>query len=146
MNSKIKKLAIKYKIYIKYIISGCTGALVNLSTLFILTEFANLYYLLSAIVAFFVSLAVGFNLQKRWTFRNNDKKVFKQVALYFVITSANLFINMALLYFLVEKLDVWYMLAQVIIYGSLSIFSFILYKFVVFRDGTREKIESEFYE
>ena len=133
MNSKIKELAIKYKIYIKYIISGCTGAFVNLATLFILTEFAHVYYLLSAIAAFFVSLAVGFNLQKRWTFRDNNKKVFKQAALYSIITSANLFINMALLYFLVEKLDVWYMLAQVVIYGSLSVFSFILYKFLVFR-------------
>ncbi|MCK5320496.1 GtrA family protein [Candidatus Parcubacteria bacterium] len=133
MNSKIRELAVKNKIYIKYVISGCTGALVNLSTLFILTEFAHIYYLLSAILAFFVSLAVSFNLQKRWTFQNNDKKVFKQIIIYFIVTSSNLLINMALLYFLVEKLDVWYMLAQVVIYGSLSIFSFILYKFLVFR-------------
>ena len=133
MLKTIKDLILKYKVYIKYIISGCTGALVNLSTLFILTEFAHVYYLLSAVIAFFVSLTVGFNLQKKWTFRDDNKKVFKQVALYFTITGANLFINMSLLYFLVEKLDVWYMLAQVIIYGSLSIFSFILYKFLVFK-------------
>ena len=133
MGEKIKKLAIKYKIYIKYVISGCTGAFVNLATLFILTEFANIYYMVSAVIAFLVSLSVGFNLQKRWTFQDNNKKVFKQVALYFVITSTNLLINMALLYFLVEKLDVWYMLAQVIIYGSLSVFSFIMYKFLVFK-------------
>ncbi|MEA1962813.1 MAG: GtrA family protein [Patescibacteria group bacterium] len=133
MNNKIRELAIKYKIYIKYIISGCTGALVNLATLFILTEFAHIYYLLSAIIAFFVSLAVGFNLQKKWTFRDNNKKVFKQAVFYFVITGANLLINTALLYFLVEKLEIWYMLAQVVIYGSLSIFSFVLYKFLVFR-------------
>jgi len=137
MNSKIKELAIKYKIYIKYVISGCTGAFVNLATLFILTEFAHVYYLLSAIIAFFVSLAVGFNLQKRWTFRDDNKKVFKQATLYFVITSANLLINMALLYFLVERLDVWYMLAQVIIYGFLSIFSFLLYNFLVFKKEER---------
>ncbi|MCK5511108.1 GtrA family protein [Candidatus Parcubacteria bacterium] len=137
MDIKIRELAIKYKIYIKYVISGCTGAFVNLATLFILTEFVHVYYLLSAIVAFFVSLAVGFNLQKRWTFRDNNKKVFKQVALYFVITGANLLINMVLLYFLVEKLNVWYMLAQVVIYGSLSIFSFISYKFLVFRKEER---------
>ena len=133
MSEKIKKLILKYKIYIKYIISGSTGALVNLTTLFVLTEFAHVYYLLSAILAFFVSLAVSFNLQKRWTFQNNDKKVFKQIIIYFIVTSSNLLINMVLLYFLVEKLDIWYMLAQVIIYGSLSVFSFILYKFLVFK-------------
>ena len=133
MGEKIKKLAVKYKIYIKYVISGCTGAFVNLTTLFILTEFANIYYMASAIIAFLVSLTVSFNLQKRWTFQNNDKKIFKQVVIYFIVTSSNLLINMALLYFLVEKLDIWYMLAQVVIYGSLSIFSFIMYKFLVFR-------------
>ena len=137
MNSKIKKLIIKYKIYIKYVISGCTGAFVNLSTLFVLTEFAHLHYLLSAIMAFFVSLAVGFNLQKKWTFRDNNKKVFKQVLFYLVITSINLLIDTALLYFLVEKFDLWYMFAQVAIYGSLSIVNFILYRFLVFR---KEKI------
>ncbi|MCK4540256.1 glycosyltransferase [Candidatus Parcubacteria bacterium] len=133
MGRKIKKLAIKYKIYIKYVISGCTGALVNLSTLFILTEFAHIYYLVSVVIAFFVSLAVSFNLQKRWTFRDNNKKVFKQVLIYFIIAGTDLLINIYLLYFLVEKLGIWYMMAQVMVYGSLSVLSFILYKFLVFR-------------
>ena len=138
VNSKIKKLIIKYKIYIKYIISGSTGALVNLTTLFILTEFAHVYYLMSAILAFFTSLAVGFNLQKKWTFRDNNKKVFKQVLFYFVITGINLLIDTALLYFLVEKFDLWYMFAQVAIYGSLAIVNFILYKFLVFKKENYE--------
>ena len=133
MKNKIKSLAIKYKIYIKYIISGCTGASVNLITLFILTEFAHVYYLISVIIAFFVSLSVSFNLQKKWTFRDNNKKVFKQLFIYFSITGIDLLVNLYLLYFLVEKLGIWYMLAQIIVYGFLSIFSFILYKFLVFK-------------
>lgn len=133
MIKKIKELLLQYKIYVKYFISGCIGAFVNLSSLFIFTEFFKLWYILSAILAFFISFFVSFNLQKKWTFRNDDKKVVRQAFKYFIITSLSLAFNISLLYLLVEIAGLWYLLAQVIIYGFLSIFSFLLYKFVVFK-------------
>lgn len=133
MFNKIKNLISKYKIYIKYLISGSTGALINLSTLYILTEFAGLHYMMSAVIAFFVSLSVSFNLQKRWTFRNGDTKVARQVSVYLIITFSNLLLNMLFLYILADIFHVWYMLAQVLIYGFIAVYSFVLYRVVVFK-------------
>jgi putative flippase GtrA len=143
MYSKIREfilrqsLLAKYKIFAKYLISGGTGAVVNLTSLYILTEFAGVYYLISAVLAFFISLSVGFNLQKRWTFRNKEKKTAKQAMLYFAVTASNLLINTVCLYLLVEIFQVWYMLAQVLIYGFLAIFSFFVYKYFVFNPSSR---------
>lgn len=133
MFSKIKILFYKYKVFIKYVLSGMAGAFVNLGTLFILTECAHVYYLLSAIIAFFVSLAVGFNLQKKWTFRNNEKKAGQQALQYFSVTGLNLLVNTGLLYVLVEKFHIWYLLAQVLIYGGLAIFTFFIYRYIIFK-------------
>lgn len=138
MLNKINDLIIKYKIYIKYLISGSAGAFVNLSCLYILTEFAGLHYLASAILAFFISLSVGFNLQKKWTFCSKEKKATRQALLYFFVTVSNLLINTVCLYILVDIFQVWYMLSQVLIYGFLSIFSFIVYRKFVFKPQSLE--------
>ncbi|HAM88865.1 MAG: hypothetical protein US83_C0015G0011 [Candidatus Falkowbacteria bacterium GW2011_GWC2_38_22] len=129
----IKTLIQKYKIYIKYLISGSTGAFVNLSSLYLLTEFAGFHYIASAIIAFFISLSISFNLQKKWTFRNGETEVARQVSIYLAITLSNLFINMFLLYILVDVFHIWYMLAQVGIYGFIAVYSFVLYRVIVFK-------------
>src|SRR3989344_279145 len=57
---------------IRYIISGGTGAVVNLATLFVLVHFFQVWYLLSVIMAFVVAFFVSFSMQKFFTFNDDS--------------------------------------------------------------------------
>src|SRR3989344_3595798 len=63
---KIFRLLTKYKTLVKYFFSGGAAVVVNLSFLYFLTEVLVLWYVISSIIAFFISLLTGFFLQKFW--------------------------------------------------------------------------------
>ena len=100
---------------------------------FIFTEYIGLHYLVSAGISFILACGVGFSLQKFWTFQDRSvESIHTQAAGYFVISTINFFLNIALLYFLVEWTHIWYILAQVIVSALIAVSSFILYRHVIF--------------
>jgi len=120
----------------KYIVAGGTAAVVDLSLLYLLTEFWGIWYLLSTILAFMGAFAVSFTLQKFWTFRDHAMDgIHKQLTMYFVVTAINLGLNTLFVYLLVEHGDLWYMLAQVIAGVTIAFESFLVYKFIIFKRG-----------
>lgn len=121
----------------KYLISGATVNVVELSLLYIFTEYLGIWYLFSSVLAFLFAFCLSFSLQKFWTFQ--DKKtedMHKQASLYLFISVCNLGINVVALYLLVQVAGLWYMFAQVLINGAIAIWSFVLYKFVIFKFPT----------
>ncbi len=133
----IKPWEIRFKIsgqIIRFLISGGTATLVGLVALYVFTEFAGIWYLFSVVLAFIFAFIVSFTLQKLWTF--NDRrtdKIHQQVAFYLAVTLANLALNVLIVYLLVEKAGLWYMLAQFITDAIIAAESFIIYKFAIFR-------------
>lgn len=97
------------------------------STLYILTEFMHVWYVLSAVIMAIFNSAVNFTIQKFWTFENKDMtKVHKQATLYFAMGAVFMPANAGLLYVLVEYLHIYYMLAQVILTILFSIASYFI--------------------
>ena len=117
----------------RYIVAGGTAALVNLATLYILTEWLDWWYLFSSIVAFGIAFIVSFNLQKFWTFKEKSlNRLQRQFIFYLLVILSNLAINTFLLYLLVEKFSLPYLIAQIITGGLLAIFSFSIYHRIFF--------------
>lgn len=56
--------------YLKFFTISIIAFLVNLSILYVLTEFFKIYYLISQIIGTGVSLWINFLGNKLWTFRN----------------------------------------------------------------------------
>jgi len=123
----------KYFRVIKYLIAGGTATSVNLILLYLLTEYAHLWYLVSSALAFIISFFVSFYLQKYWTFTDRDKeKVFKQLSIYLLVALINLVINLVIMYLLVEIVGFWYMLAQLITGALIATESYLIYNFFIF--------------
>lgn len=119
---------------IRYIISGGSAALVNLGTLYILTDRFGWWYLFSSIVAFGLAFIVSFTLQKFWTFKEKSFHTApKQLTLYFLVITINLLINTALMYFMVDIINFPYLLSQIIVGGLIAFGSFFVYRHVIFR-------------
>ncbi len=118
---------------LRYIVSGGTAALVNLATLYTLTEWFSWWYLHSSIVAFAVALLVSFTLQKFWTFRDRAPgRTHRQFFLYVLVIITNLGLNTLILYTLVDFIQLPYLAGQVVAGGLLAIGSFFVYRRFIF--------------
>ncbi|MDZ7587444.1 MAG: GtrA family protein [Patescibacteria group bacterium] len=124
---------------IRYIISGGTAAAVNLGALYILTDRLGWWYLFSSIAAFGLAFIVSFTLQKFWTFKEKSFHTApKQLTLYFLVITVNLLINTALMYFMVDIINLPYLLGQVIVGGLIAFGSFFVYRHLIFRPHPNE--------
>lgn len=117
----------------KYVVSGGSSACANLGALYLLTEYAHIHYLQSAVLAFILAFFISFLLQKFWTFQDmREEVVHWQMMWYLSLSLVNLLINTLLIYILVEYLHLWYLAAAVASGAVLAISNFFIYKHVIF--------------
>jgi dolichol-phosphate mannosyltransferase len=122
---------------VRYLISGGTAAASNLLALFLLVHFGHIHYLQASVLAFAMSVAVSFTMQKFWTFRDTPlHDVHTQFARYLVVILVNLLLNTTLVYLLVEKAGMWYLIAQGIATIIVAVLGYFGYRHFVFRDRT----------
>ena len=129
----VMELIKAYARIIRFIISGGTGSVVNLSVLFVLVHFFSWYPVYASIASFISSFFVSFTLQKLWTYKNYDKSTAgTQMFTFFAIALFNLGLNTLMMYGWIEYSSVHYLAAQIITSGLIAIESFFLYKHFVF--------------
>lgn len=120
---------------VRYLISGGTAAASNLAALFFLVQFGHVQYLKASVLAFVMSVVVSFTMQKFWTFHDRPvHDVHAQFARYLVVILANLALNTALVYLLVEMANVWYLAAQFMATVVIAVTGYVGYQRFVFRD------------
>lgn len=124
----------------KFAISGGISAVVSLSTLWVLTEHAGIYYLLSSFVAYCLSFFTNFFLQKLWAFRDLEReKTTIKMGLFLANSVLNLALNIFLMHVLVDYLHVWYLAAQCLVIGTLAIMNYTIYRLYIFRSVPQEE-------
>ena len=117
----------------KYLVSGGSSACANLGILYLLTEYAHVHYLQSAVLSFTVAFFISFLLQKFWTFQDMRKEVIHQQMIWYLCLSLiNLLVNTLLIYILVEYAHLWYLAAAVVSGALLAVSNFFIYKHVIF--------------
>lgn len=124
----------KYSRVIRFVISGGTAAVVDLSLLYLFTDWFGFHYLISAMLAFIAAFGVSFTLQKFWTFQDDSvHKIHSQMTVSFIVALANLVLNTFLMYFFVDYLSLWYIAAQIITGVFLAFESFFIFRFFIFK-------------
>ena len=94
---------------------------------------------ISTSLAFILAFIVSFTLQKFWTFRDySQNKVFRQLAVYLANSFLGLSLNGYFMHLLVNKFDIWYILAQIIVNLTLAVWNYVVYRFLVFRNNKDE--------
>lgn len=122
---------------VRYVTSGGAAAVTNLASLFLLVHYGGVYYLHASVFAFIISVAVSFTMQKFWTFHDmQTHDVHAQFARYTLVVVANLLLNTVLMYLLVEKAGVWYLLAQFLTSLVVAGTGYFAYHLLVFRERT----------
>lgn len=129
----------RHKSVIKFFFAGCMAGGTDLALLFLFHGLLKWGLVFSTSAAFILSFLVSFTLQKFWTFRNyRQDKVIGQLLFYVLNAFVCLNMNGFFMHLLVNKYKVWYLLAQIIVNLSLGFWSFMIYKFLVFRTDKNE--------
>jgi len=130
----------RHKSIVKFFMSGPIAGAVDLLVLYILHGLLQISVIWSTSLAYILSFWVSFYLQKFWTFCNHNKKhVYHQLSLYFLFALINLNINGYLMHILVNRYQVWYVLAQLIVSLAIGLASYLVYRFIIFRKHHDDK-------
>lgn len=114
--------------FVKFCIVGASGVVVNMGLLYVLTEQAGLYYLVSSAIAIECSFVSNFILHELWTWRGVGQPGaghrLKRLAKFHIVYGIGLGINLSLLYTLTEYVDIYYILSNLIAIGAATLWNF----------------------
>jgi putative flippase GtrA len=120
--------------FTRYLVVGGLAFLLDFGSLYLLTEFAGLHYLISAAVAFLIGLVANYCLSRLWVF---DRRTLESVTAEFLIFAGigivGLGLNEAIMWFVAEKIHFHYLVAKAISAGIVLIWNFGARKSVLFR-------------
>jgi len=129
------------KSIVKFVISGCLAGGTDLFFLYIFHHIFSWPIVVSTSIAFVLSFAISFNLQKFWSFRNfGNNKTKSQFILYMLNAFVGLNLNGFFMHLLAVEYHVWYMLAQLIVSIVIGIYNFFIYRSIIFKNKKHEII------
>ncbi|MBM3303849.1 MAG: GtrA family protein [Candidatus Aenigmarchaeota archaeon] len=98
----------------KFAIVGASGVVVNLAILWLLTELAGLFYLLSAVASIEVSIVTNFLLNEHWTFsdRRSGGSMLTRGVKFNCVSVVAMAVNIAVLFALTQYAGLYYMISE----------------------------------
>ncbi len=134
-----RSFVIRHQLVFRSIVCGLTAVvLADTILLYVLADIVGLWYLYASVVAFISSILISFFLQKFWAFKDSSLEgVHGQFAMFFGIAVFDVFLNVFIVYMLVEYSNIWYIFSQIISASLIGVFNFLIYAALVFR---RDKI------
>lgn len=103
----------RYYEFLKFALVGIVTFFIDYSTLFILTEYSGLNYLMSSAISFSISVLINYVLCLLFVF-DGARNGWKQIALFVLSSIIGLCINQICMWLLVAKLAIYYMVAKIL--------------------------------
>ena len=132
----LKLLVYKFRRYIRFALAGGVGAIWYFTLLYCLTEFAGLWYILSAIIATLVAITNNYFINHFWAFRKerqHNKNKVKGWGKYVVTSGIGDGLDLGVLFLLTEFGGLWYMFSAFLASGVASVVKFTIAKSWVWR-------------
>lgn len=126
--------------FLRYFVVGGVAFVADFALLYLLTEFAGLYYLFSASVAFMAGVAANYALSVTWVFdhRSVDNRM-HEFAIFAVIGVLGLAFNAALMWLFTELVGFHYLESKMVAAALILLFNFGARKALLFSAGADDK-------
>ncbi len=125
---------------LKFGIVGVLAFLVDYGVLYVLTEFAHVYYLLSAGISFAISVVVNYLCSMRFVFvRREDMGRAREFTLFVLLSVAGLILNECLMWLGVDHFYLHYMLVKIFATAVVMVWNFISRKLWLEKRGEQPK-------
>lgn len=116
------------------VIAGAVAFAVDFSSLFILTEFFKIYYLVSALFAFVLGVTTVYILSVLFVFPvRRIKNRGLEVLIFVFIGIVGLGLNQLFLWFFTEKVHIYYLFSKIIATIFVFLWNFSSRKFILYR-------------
>ena len=114
---------------------GIIGGLCFLIDYFLmigLTELGNINYLLAAGMSFSISVVVNYILSMRFIFKSKEEiNKQKEFVIFVLLSVIGLGLNELLMWVIVEKIGVYYMITKIIVTAIVMVYNFITRKLIL---------------
>jgi putative flippase GtrA len=118
----------------RYTFVGGVAFIFDFGSLFILTEYFNVYYLISAAIAFLLGLTINYFLSIIWVFEKrsiNSKYI--EFIVFALIGTIGLALNEFFMWFFTEIVNTHYLFSKLISTVFVYLWNFTIRKFTLFR-------------
>jgi putative flippase GtrA len=113
----------------KFGVVGFLCFFIDYFVLFAVTEFLGIDYLISSGISFSVSVIVNYILSITFVFdTKKDANKVKEFIVFLVLSLIGLGINQIIMWFTVEKMTIYYMLAKIFATAIVMVYNFITRK------------------
>ena len=116
---------------LKFGLVGGTAFVIDYVLLYFCTEFLHIHYLISSIISFIVSVIFNYILSIKWVFDVKKKQDVKDFVIFIILSVIGLGINSLIMYVMVEKFGVYYMLSKIVSTAVVMVYNFITRKIFV---------------
>ncbi|HPO48743.1 MAG TPA: GtrA family protein [Spirochaetota bacterium] len=122
----------EFALFLKYIFFAGLATFVDFGVLFLLTDVFKIWYFISAIFSYLCGMITNFTLNKILNFENKSKKILYQFGLFAFVASIGLGLNQLILFILVEKFHIWYIIGKLVSVFIVMFWSFFGHKKITF--------------
>ena len=133
----VSELWDKYKELIKYCIIGCCGALLDFIAYTILVSCFGINYLIANALSVTVGITNNYFLNAYLNFKVTDN-LFKRFLSFYIVGMIGLLISEALLYMLVDIMNINSIISKIITIFVITIIQFLLNKTITFKKKKEE--------
>ena len=120
----------------KFMIVGIVNAILLLVLTIFFTDYLNIFYLLSSVIAYEITIIFGFIVHEYWTFVKvkKIKKPYVRFLKYNIFYFLGLVIHSGFVFMLTNFFELHYLLSQLIAIVVLFLFNFFLIKKITFKN------------
>lgn len=117
--------------FFRYIFVGGVATIIDMGSLYVFTSMVGIHYLISAAIAFVFGVMANYLMSIVWVFKTTGN--FKrEITLFVIIGLGGLILNEIIIWLLVEKVSLYYMIAKAIAVVIVLVWNFGMRKKFVF--------------
>jgi putative flippase GtrA len=118
----------------RYLFVGAAAFIVDFLSLFILTDFFGIYYLISAAIAFILGLIANYFFSISWVFNKRKlKSRHFEFGVFAVIGIVGLGFNEVFIWFFTQDLQLYYLISKIFAAVIILFWNFFARKYILFR-------------
>lgn len=146
MTNWIKKMWNKYQDIFWYCFFGGLTTVVNLVIFYIFSDVLSIHYMIANVIAWVAAVLFAYITNRIWVFKSEVKSfagIIKEMVTFFGFRVASLFMEMAIMFVLIDLFGVSEMITKLITQIVVVIANYVFSKWIIFKKPETEITENE---
>lgn len=117
-----------------YVVFGILTTIVNILSYLLFKECFCINYLISNIIAWFLSVLFAYITNRIWVFESKNNNILKEISLFFGGRIFSGVLDTGLMYVFIELLAVSDLISKIVVQITVVIINYVLSKWIIFKN------------